>query len=292
MTAFEEFMKLLGEIWSLSLLSFNTVEIKVYHLIGVFLILFLMRMLIKFTRRIINREIERRHLDEGRTLAIYQIAKYLIIVITIGVVLEMLGFQLTILLAGSAALLVGVGLGLQQTFNDFVCGIILLFEGTVSVGDIIEVGGIVGKVDRIDIRTSEISTRDNTVIIVPNSKLVNDNVINWSHNRKETRFNLSVGVAYGSDVQLVKKILESAAQEHLDVTSENPAEARFQDFGDSALIFEILFWSNNMFRIEQIKSDLRFAIDRKFRENGIVIPFPQRDLHVIGNDLNVSNDLQ
>ena len=284
MQSFKEMTEILRGIWSFQILSFDSLDIKVYHVVGIILIFFLTRLVIKFTRRVLNREIQRRHLDAGRTLAIYQIAKYVIIIIAIAVGLEMLGFQLNILLAGSAALLVGVGLGLQQTFNDFISGIILLFEGTVLVGDIVEVGGIVGRVDRIDMRTSEICTRDNTIIIVPNSKLVNDNVINWSHNRKETRFNLRVGVAYGSDVQLVKKLLESAAQEHANVTAESPAEVRFIDFGDSALVFDVLFWTNNMFRIEQIKSDIRFAIDQKFRENGIVIPFPQRDVHLKGND--------
>ena len=282
MQSITNLIEILREIWAFQILSFETMDIRVYHIVGVILIFFLTRLVIRFTRRILNREIQRRNLDAGRTLAIYQIAKYLIIVVSIAVGLEMLGFQVTILLAGSAALLVGVGLGLQQTFNDFISGIILLFEGTVLVGDIVEVGGIVGRVDRIDMRTSEICARDNTIIIVPNSKLVNDNVINWSHNRKETRFSLRVGVAYGSDVQLVKRLLESAAQEHENVTDENPARARFIDFGDSALVFDVLFWTNNMFRIEQIKSDIRFAIDQKFRENGIVIPFPQRDLHLKG----------
>jgi small-conductance mechanosensitive channel len=115
---------------------------------------------------------------------------------------------------------------------------------------------------------------------MPNSKLVNGSIINWSHNRQLTRFTVAVGVSYGSDVQLVKKILNEVAVEHPEVDQTRPADIFFNDFGDSALQFELKFWSTNLLQIGRIRSDLRFAIDAKFRENGVTIPFPQRDLHL------------
>ncbi|MFT7031218.1 MAG: small-conductance mechanosensitive channel [Marinoscillum sp.] len=194
--------------------------------------------------------------------------------------LDSIGVEITLLLAGSAALLVGLGFGIQQIFNDVVSGILLLFEGTVSVGDIVEIEHIVGKVQRIALRTSIIQTRDHISIIVPNSKLVSDNVINWTHNRSQTRFNIKIGVAYGSDVPLVMRLLEEAATAQKAVAKNPKPNARFIDFGDSALMFEILFWSDKMFEIEFIKSAIRVEIDALFRTNNVIIPFPQRDLHL------------
>lgn len=181
--------------------------------------------------------------------------------------------------------MIGFGLGIQDLFNDFVSGIVLLFEGTVSMDDVIEVDGIVGQVKNIDLRTSKIETRDHIVIIIPNSKLVGENVINWSHNRENTRFIIKVGVAYGSDVKLVKSLLEEAANEHKSISNHPMPVARFVDFGNSSLDFEIVFFSREMFSIEFIKSDIRFLIDEKFRKNNVTIPFPQRDVHVYNHKI-------
>ena len=219
-------------------------------------------------------------LEHGQALAYYQICKYLVIVIAISLGLESMGIKITILLAGSAALLVGVGLGLQQLFNDLVSGFIILTEQTIKIDDIIEVENIVARVQEIGLRTSKIETRNGIIMIVPNSKIVNEMVTNWSHTTKDTRFSLVVGVAYGSDVRLVARLLKEAAQEHQDTDNHRETIARFTDFGDSALTFELLFWSQNKFRIEDVKSDIRYAINDKFIANGVEIPFPQRDLHI------------
>lgn len=218
--------------------------------------------------------------ERGQALAYYQISKYFIVVIAIAFALEGLGIKITFLLAGSAALLVGIGLGLQQLFNDLVSGIIILTENSIKIDDIIEIEGMVARVKQIGLRTSKVENRNGIFIIIPNSKIVNETVTNWSHNNKNTRFSITVGVAYGSDVDLVSKLLIEAADENQGVLEENPSLARFVDFGDSALIFELLFWSKSRFIIEEIKSQLRFSINKKFIENGIQIPFPQRDLHI------------
>jgi small-conductance mechanosensitive channel len=271
--------------FSYKLLEFGNVQISVYHIFGILLIATITRIFLWLLRRVFNRQISIDKLEAGRGLALYQIAKYVIVVAAVLIAIDSVGISIQLLLAGSAALLVGVGLGLQQTFNDLISGVILLFEGSVAVGDIVEVNGIIARVKQISIRVSVIETRDGISILVPNSKLTNDNVINWSHNRTTTRFSLKVGVAYGSDVQLVKKLLEEASVEHKDVVETPAPDARFIDFGDSALVFELFFWSSQMFIIERIKSEIRFEIDRKFRESGVTIPFPQRDLHIKSGSL-------
>ena len=280
MEKIERFFGYIREFWSFELLHLESMTVKVYHIFGLLIIVLATRLVIKFAGKIISRQIKQKGLDEGRTLAIYQIIKYIIIVSAILLGLEVIGIKLTLLLGGAAALLVGVGLGLQSTFNDIFSGIILLFERSIAVGDILEVDGTVGRVSEINIRTSEVTTYDNISILMPNSKFVNSSIINWSHNRQLTRFTVAVGVSYGSDVQLVKKLLNEVAAEHPEVNKKQPTLIFFTDFGDSALQFELKFWCSNLLQIGVIKSDLRFAIDAKFRENGVTIPFPQRDLHI------------
>lgn len=217
-------------------------------------------------------------INVGSQFAINRLLTYFLLVVAILAVLQYVGLNLTVIWGGAAALLVGVGLGLQQTFNDLISGIILLFERTVEVGDVVEVGSLIGTVKEIGVRTSLIESRDNISVIVPNSKLVGDNVVNWSHFDMKARFQVSVGVAYGSDTALVKEILLKVASQHKKVLKYPSVFVRFTGFGDSSLDFELHFWSRELERIEDVKSDLRFGIDQQFREANVEIPFPQRDV--------------
>ena len=164
-------------------------------------------------------------------------------------------------------------------------GIFILIEGTIKVNDVIEMDGMVGKIMSVNLRTSKVFTRDGIMIIVPNHKFIIEKITNWSHHSESTRFKVEVGVAYGSDVYKVKDILLQCAKGHPEVIRaaqsdlHNPL-VRFVDFGDSSLKFELFFWTTNIFYVENIKSDLRFSIDKMFREQHITIPFPQRDLHI------------
>ena len=142
----------------------------------------------------------------------------------------------------------------------------------------------------IKLRTSKIKTRDGIVIFVPNSQLTNNRVINWTNSNVLTRFNIKVGVAYGSDTKLVEKILLEVANEEKTVNTRIKPFVRFLDFGDSSLDFEIHFWSEEVWRIEFIKSRMRFAIDKKFRDNNVSIPFPQRDLHIKSSQVKLTSD--
>jgi small-conductance mechanosensitive channel len=239
--------------------------------------------------KVINRRVKKFRVDEGRGYAIYQLTSYFVYTITVLLAFDFAGFHITVILASSTALLVGLGLGLQDVFKDWVAGFVLLAERSITAGDIIEVDGIVGEIEQVGLRTTVMKTRDDIILVLPNSKLTSNYVINWTQNGKTTRFALSVGVAYGSDTSKVKVLLLEAAQEHKQVNKHPAPLIHFEDFGDSSLDFKLLFFSNELFRIERIKSDLRFSIDKKFREHKVTIPFPQRDLW-IKNDVNISKD--
>lgn len=223
-----------------------------------------------------------KQINVGSQYAINQLLQYFVYVIAILMALEALGFTLTIIWGGAAALLVGVGLGLQETFKDLFSGVILLFERRAEVGDVVEVDGLIGTVKRIGVRTSLVETRDNIVVIVPNSRLIVQQFTNWSHNDNKARFYVKVGVAYGSDTELVKNILLDTARSNAEVIRHPAPFVRFMDFGNSSLDFELHFWSHEFIRIEDVKSDIRFEIDRAFREQGVTIPFPQRDVWMRG----------
>ena len=242
------------------------------------------RMVLFGLKRLLNRIFEKRGIDRGRRFAMIKLVQYFVWSLAIVFMVQAATFKVTLLLAGSAALLVGLGLGLQQIFQDLVSGIFILVEGTIQRDDVVEIDGLVGKILTLNLRTSTVLTRDGIMLIVPNHKFIVDNIINWSHSATPTRFKVSVGVAYGSDVDKVTDILMECvlAQEVVikDKESNKYPFVRFVDFGDSALLFEVYFWSKDIFPIENAKSKIRYLIDKRFREEGISIPFPQRDLHI------------
>ncbi len=270
----------LDHILNYNLISFGDFHLTTEKLILIILIIVVTKALLVLLKRSLLRTKQFRTKDEGNLYAIVQIFNYLGWILAILIILNTLGIKITVLLTGSAALLVGVGLGLQQTFNDFVSGIILLLEGKTKVGDILQFDNDVVMLKEIGLRTSEGINRDNIAIIIPNSKIINDKVINWSHQEKKTRFRIDVGVAYGSDVDLVIKVLEESALEHPDISDKELTEARFVDFGNSSLNFELLFYSKNIFRIEKMKSDIRKIINRNFIKHNITVPFPQMDVYL------------
>ena len=276
-------MKTLESILEFEILSISNYTIRVSDLVTILIIVVITKVLLWLIKKALLRKYKFTKMDTGNTYALYHIIKYVIWVMAIGFILEAIGIKLTILLAGSAALLVGIGLGLQQTFNDVISGIILLSERSIKIDDVLEIDGDVVKIESIGLRTSKALNRDDISIIIPNSLITTSKVINWSHQSAKTRFRIDVGVAYGSDVNKVIKILEESAFEHPEVTNRELVEARLMNFGNSSLDFELLFFSKNIFRIGKAKSDIRRIISRKFAENEITIPFPQMDLHVKSN---------
>lgn len=229
-----------------------------------------------------NRYYTRKQLDQGSQYAANRLFTYFAYFFGVIMVLKIAGLDLVGLWAGAAALLVGIGIGLQQTFNDLICGIIILFERSVKVGDVVDINNTIGTVRKIGTRTSMVETRDKIIVFVPNSKLIGDYVVNWSQGERRARFHITVGVAYGSDTDLVKKLLVTAAREHREVLKFPAPWVRFLSFGDSSLDFDLIFASKEFLRIEDVKSDIRFAIDQAFREHDIEVPFPQHDLWMRG----------
>jgi small-conductance mechanosensitive channel len=228
----------------------------------------------------LRRALKLKPIDEGRRFLIFRLMRTLIYIITFFIVIEVLGFNLTVIWAGSAALLVGIGIGLQGFFNDVISGFVLLFEGGVRVGDELEIDGDLVKVKRIDLRATSVETVSGDLVVMPNSKIAGNSVRNLSQGLKSTRIGVSVGVAYGSDVELVRQLLlESIAAQTQIVKSPIP-QVVFSEFGDSALNFEVRGWINSPWERRMIESDIRFRIDKVFRKNNIKIPFPQRELYL------------
>ena len=240
------------------------------------LFIFLIIAILFFVKKAIYRS---RRFDAPKKYSIYNLLKYLILVMAASMGMQIVGFNLSVLLAGSAALLVGIGLGLQTIFSDFVSGILILIETTVKVGDIIEINGLVSKVVEIKLRTTTVLTREDKYIILPNSDLTKNQLINWTHGNISSRFEVQVGVDYSSDVNEVMRILHEVALTQNGIEKIPKPFVRFINFGDSSLDFLVIFWSEEVFRVHNIESELRVKIFNTFKENKISIPFPQRVVH-------------
>ena len=232
---------------------------------------------------LLKRAMKLKPIEEGRRFLIFRLMRTLIYIITFFIVIEVLGFNLTVIWAGSAALLVGVGIGLQSFFNDVISGFVLLFEGGVRVGDQLDVDGDLVKVKRIDLRATSVETVSGDLVVMPNSKIAGNSVRNYSKGLKSTRISVSVGVAYGSDVDLVRQLLLDAMTAQSQIVKAPSPQVIFKEFGDSALNFEVRGWVNSPWERMIIESDIRFRIDKVFRKNNIKIPFPQREIYINNN---------
>jgi small-conductance mechanosensitive channel len=237
-----------------------------------------------FLRVVLGRVFRKTNIEEGKQFMILRLLRTLIYGISVAIALETIGADLTLLWASSAALLVGVGIGLQNFFNDVISGFVLLFEGGVRVGDELEVDGMLVRVERIDLRSTRVITRHGNLIVMPNGLISGQTVRNFSQGDTASMLELKVGVAYGSDVKSVERILVDCANAEALVIRKKETAALFQDFGDSSLDFSVYFWVDQPWSRRIIASNIRFRVDEAFRQEGIRIPFPQRDVHVIPSD--------
>ncbi len=232
---------------------------------------------------LLGRTLRRRaHFQEGAAAAFQSLLFYVLVITFLLVALRTANIPLTVFTIAGGALAIGIGFGSQNLVNNFISGLILLVERPIKVGDLVHVEGTEGWVDEIGARSTIVRTFDNTNIIVPNSKFLETNVVNWTLVDPVVRTHVDVGVAYGSDLREVARILEHAVREHGQVLADPAPFVRFMEFGESALQFRSYFWlrmgrSTDRLRIQ---SDLRFRIDHLFRDAGIEIAFPQRDLHL------------
>jgi len=226
----------------------------------------------------------KRNVEPGVGLSISKLIQYILILVGFLLALTALGFTLTNLTILGGAIGVGIGFGLQAIVNNFASGIILLFERPIRVGDMIQLVDLPCKVKKIGLRSTVVASTDDADIVIPNSDLITNQVTNWTLSERRVRLRIPVGVAYGSDVPLVMRILKEIAESNLSVLSDPASSVLFMGFGDSSLNFELRVWIRDFIARRRIQSELNQTIDSRFRSEGIEIPFPQRDLHVRGFD--------
>jgi small-conductance mechanosensitive channel len=256
------------------------ISISVRDVLIVITIIFITTLILRLVLKIITRNLPDD--NKGKFNVVYGYFRWLVYLIILLITLNGLGVNVTAVFAASAALMIGIGLALQTLFKDIISGIFILIDQTVHVGDIIEIDGKVGRVEEIKLRTTRAITRDNRVLIIPNHLYLDNSLYNWTQNGTTTREVVNVGVAYDSDVQMVRKLLIQAASSHPDVLHEPEVIVLFDNFGASSLDFKVIFTLADSFAANVAKSDIRFEIDRLFRENNVSIPFPQRDIHIKG----------
>jgi small-conductance mechanosensitive channel len=216
----------------------------------------------------------------GVQFAVAKIVRYAVTAVGLVAAVNAMGFRLDALLAASAVVAVGIGFGLQNIAQNFISGLILLLEQPVRHGDFVRVGGTLGTVEDIGLRATHIITRDEVTIIVPNSALITAEVVNHSRPTTSLRIRVGIGVAYGSDTDLVKRVLLDVAKSTPGVLETPAPEVRLEDFADSSMSFALLCWIAHAREDLRIGSALRFAIDTAFRAASIEVPFPRRDVHL------------
>jgi len=271
-------MKELNNFLNYTFAFSDNIHINVKSIIVVVFTLVISAFVLKLIRKVITRKLPPH--DKAKFVSLFSYSKWFIYVVILLMTFHNMGVNVTAIFAASAALLVGVGLALQTFFQDIISGVFILIDQTVHIGDIIELDGKVGRVEEINLRTTRAVTIDNKVLIIPNHKYLVNSLYNWTENGSETREHINVGVAYGSDVNLVKELLLKVASNHPSVLSKPEPLVVFTDFGESSLDFKLIFTLNDSFQAMIPQSDMRFEIDKIFRENNIAIPFPQRDVHL------------
>lgn len=255
------------------------VRIAVWTLLLVILSFVGARLFLKWIRVLLTRNMQEP--DKLKFISFFKFVQYITYIIVGFAVLSASGINVTPFLAASAALLVGLGLALQELFQDVIGGVFIFIDKSLLVGDIVEVDGKVARVIEVTLRTTRAITRDDKIVVIPNHKFISEIIINYTQNHKTTRESVKIGVAYGSDVKKVKALLLQSVSEQRGVLKTPKSFVLFDDFGESALQFSVLFFISDSFSVPKIKSEIRFRIDQLFREHNISIPFPQRDIHII-----------
>ena len=272
--------------WNAPLPAVSLSLVQIFLLIGLLIAVFWISSRTK--RFLFNRFLVNSGLDRALQYAIAQIISNAVLVVGVLIVLENTGIHLGALAVFAGAVGVGVGFGLQNIASNFISGLVILAERPITIGDRVEVAGITGQVQQIRARSTVIRTNDNITMIVPNTKFIDSPVTNWTYGDPRVRFRIPVGVAYGSDIVKVREALLAAGRENPNTLQEPAPSIFLEKFGDNSIDFELVVWSSEMSaRPSRYRSDLNFAIERKFRESGIEIAFPQRDLHIRSGVLKV-----
>jgi small-conductance mechanosensitive channel len=255
----------------------ETAHLTVGTLMSIVVVIVAINVLLKIIKKVINSRLAEE--DKNKFVSIFGFARYLFYILAIITILHASGLNLTVFLTASAALFVGLGFALQYLFQDIISGILIIMDQSLHVGDVVEIQGKVGKVTEINLRTTRAVTRDDKVLVIPNHKFLVETIYNHTQNHNTTLEKVTVGVDYGSDVQLVTQLLLEIVCSQKGIQKKQKPVVLFDDFGESALIFSVVYTTGDSFTDNRIKSELRYRIHEAFQKNNIVIPFPQRTLH-------------
>ncbi|MBS3797688.1 MULTISPECIES: mechanosensitive ion channel family protein [unclassified Pseudoalteromonas] len=278
------FLEKLTQALQTVVFSYGGSEFTVAKLIQIPLIILVVWVLVRYVGKLIHNKIISKRIGPDAALLFKRIYLVLCVVIIVFTTLEVLNIPLTAFAFVSGAVAIGVGFGAQNIINNFISGWILIWERPIRIGDFLEVGDAKGVVETINTRSTRIRRSDGVHMLVPNSQLLENTVTNWTLIDTMARTNVRVGVAYGSDVNLVAKLINEVLNENQAVLKTPVPTVIFADFGDNALVFDAVFWVNAEAEasVRKVKSDIRFAICAKFAAQDVVIAFPQRDVHMDG----------
>jgi small-conductance mechanosensitive channel len=279
---FGAFLEKFNALLNFKLLMVGDTKLTVGLFIGLTVSIILLFIVSELARKFLaNKILTRYKLEIGIRQSIATIFKYIVIIIGLVTILQNSNVDLSALGILAGAIGVGIGFGLQNITNNFISGLIILFERPIKVGDRIEVDEVYGDVITISARSTTILTNDNISIIVPNSQFIDNAVINWSHNDSNIRFNIPVGVSYKEDPQKIKRILLEVVRKNEGVLKHPEPDVLFDKYNDSSIDFNLRVWTTQYTnRPNVLKSQLYYEIFRKFREEKVEIPFPQRDIHI------------
>lgn len=256
----------------------SSISFTVQSILIILIVFVFTSYLLKLIRRIVSRTLNEQ--AKSTFQSIFSFINYFVYLIVILLTFDNIGLDVTAVFAASAALLVGVGLALQTFIQDIISGVFIIADQTVHIGDIIQLDGQVGKVENIKLRTTRAVTIDNKVLIIPNHKFLTSILYNWTENGTLTTEYIRVGVAYGSDLDLVKKLLVDLTSSFPEILKNPKPFVIFNDFGDNALDLKLAITLNNSFAAERLKSRVRFKINEVFKTHNIEIPFPQRTVWI------------
>jgi small-conductance mechanosensitive channel len=282
MNSFDRFIQWLQRTWQIELFHIGESPFTIKTLILLIIALFLLFYLTALIRKLLVKKIfPRYHLDIGVSQAFATIVRYTLIILGLFIIFQTTGIDLSALGLLFGALGIGIGFGLQGITNNFISGVIILFERPVKVGDRIEIDDLSGNIMNISARATTIITNDNIAVIVPNSDFINTRVINWSHNSRNVRLNFPVGVSYKEDPEVIRKLLIEVADKNTGVLQDPRPDVLFDEFADSSLNFILRVWTSEYSdKPRVLKSQLYYEIFKKFKENNVEIPYPQRDVHL------------
>lgn len=277
-------MDRLNALLQTSLIVFGEVDITVGKILSVVVVILGGILFVSWSARFLRNRLQAHGSNPNVVQLVSRAWLILGLIVVAFSTLEMLSVPLTAFAFISGAVAIGVGFGAQNIINNFISGWILMWERPIKIGDFLELNEARGTVEAINTRSTRIRRVDGVHMLIPNSQLLETTVVNWTLMDNLVRTAVRVGVAYGSDVRKVEALLYEAAREHPDILEKPAPLVVFDDFGDSSLVFELNVWVEALAErgLRMIRSDLRFRVDALFSEQGIVIAFPQRDLHLDG----------